>query len=108
MNGRIMRIRFNVHLLMVAVAIVGFAMAGATLVRRSNRFRALAEDQAEAEAMSLAYADDARGEGGDQQRVARGEQMADYHRKLRIKYERAARYPWLPVEPDPPEAGPPE
>jgi hypothetical protein len=28
---------------------------------------------------------------------------ADYHAALRRKYERAARYPWLPVEPDPPE-----
>jgi hypothetical protein len=26
--------------------------------------------------------------------------MAAYHRVLRIKYEPAARYPWLPVEPD--------
>jgi hypothetical protein len=29
--------------------------------------------------------------------------MAAYHRELRIKYERAARYPWLLVEPDSPE-----
>jgi hypothetical protein len=27
---------------------------------------------------------------------------ADYHAQLARKYERAARYPWLPVEPDPP------
>jgi hypothetical protein len=26
-----------------------------------------------------------------------------WHNKLRIKYQRAARYPWLPVAPDPPE-----
>lgn len=31
--------------------------------------------------------------------------LAAYHRKLSAKYQRAARYPWLPVEPDPP---PPE
>jgi hypothetical protein len=29
--------------------------------------------------------------------------MATYHRALKAKYERAVRYPWLPVEPDPPE-----
>jgi hypothetical protein len=29
--------------------------------------------------------------------------MGEYHDAMRIKYERAARYPWLPVEPDPPE-----
>ena len=28
---------------------------------------------------------------------------AAHHAALRSKYERAARYPWLPVEPDPPE-----
>jgi hypothetical protein len=25
------------------------------------------------------------------------------HLRLKDKYERAARYPWLPVDPDPPE-----
>ena len=29
--------------------------------------------------------------------------MARYHEAMRLKYERAARYPWLPVAPDPPE-----
>ena len=28
---------------------------------------------------------------------------ADHHASLVRKYEHAARYPWLPVEPDPPE-----
>ena len=32
-------------------------------------------------------------------RIAKG---AAYCDQLRAKYERAARYPWLPVEPDPP------
>ncbi len=27
----------------------------------------------------------------------------NYSRSMREKYRRAARYPWLPVEPDPPE-----
>jgi len=29
--------------------------------------------------------------------------LVPYYQSLRRKYERAARYPWLPVEPDPPE-----
>jgi uncharacterized protein HemY len=29
--------------------------------------------------------------------------LAGYHARLRAKYERAARHPWLHVEPDPPE-----
>jgi hypothetical protein len=92
---------------MVLVAIAGLAMAVAIMARRSSEFRDLAEQQADAEQMSLAYADDARGAGGDAQRVARGEQMAAYHRGLRLKYERVARYPWLPVVPDPPVPEPP-
>jgi hypothetical protein len=31
-------------------------------------------------------------------RLLRGEA---YHRKLRMKYQKDARYPWLPVAPDP-------
>jgi hypothetical protein len=29
-------------------------------------------------------------------------ELAAFHEKLKIKYQHAARYPWLPVEPDPP------
>jgi hypothetical protein len=29
--------------------------------------------------------------------------IRDRHARLKEKYRRAARYPWLPVEPDPPE-----
>jgi hypothetical protein len=32
--------------------------------------------------------------------------MAAYYDRLMEKYERAARSPWLPVEPDPPPPGP--
>ncbi|WP_435020113.1 hypothetical protein TA3x_001654 [Tundrisphaera sp. TA3] len=30
-------------------------------------------------------------------------QSAEYYGKMRAKYERASRYPWLPLPPDPPE-----
>jgi hypothetical protein len=33
----------------------------------------------------------------------RSRKLWPYFHSLRQKYERAARYPWLPVEPDPPE-----
>lgn len=39
----------------------------------------------------------------ERQRMARLLRVIDYHSQLARKYERAARYPWLPVEPDPPE-----
>ena len=97
-----MRRRISLRMLMALVAIAALIMAGVVLVKRSSEFGALAEEQEESEMASIEYADDARGESGDPQRVARGEQMAAYHRELRIKYERAATYPWLPIERDPP------
>jgi hypothetical protein len=103
-----MRRRISIRTLMALVAIAALSMAGMVLVKRSSDFRGLAEEQADSEMASLEYAADARGEGGDPQRVARGEQMAAYHRALKSKYEQAARYPWLPVERDPPEPEPPD
>jgi hypothetical protein len=35
--------------------------------------------------------------------LARRNEEIEYFIHLKHKYERAARYPWLPVEPDPPE-----
>jgi hypothetical protein len=101
------RFRLTVRRLMAAIAVVALALGLATMLKRSADFRALAAEQADAEAMSLSYADEARGANGDRQRVARGEQMAAYHRALRIKYEYAARYPWITPEPDPPIPEPP-
>jgi hypothetical protein len=37
--------------------------------------------------------------------MAAYERRGDYHAALQAKYERAARYPWLPVEPDRLEPG---
>jgi hypothetical protein len=33
----------------------------------------------------------------------RNAKLVPFHREIRLKWERAARYPWLQVEPDPPE-----
>jgi hypothetical protein len=93
---------------MALVALAAIALGVAVMALRSQEFRAMAEEQADAEELSLSYADEGRGEHGDPQRVARGEQMAAYHKALRIKYERAARYPWTTPEPDPPVPEPPE
>ena len=39
----------------------------------------------------------------DRRALERCGAMADYNAALRRKYKRGARYPWLPVSPDPPE-----
>ena len=41
---------------------------------------------------------------GHGRRMTREEvRLSDWHKSLADKYRRAALYPWLPVEPDPPE-----
>ena len=88
--------RFTVRRLMALVAMAASAMAVVTLGKRSMDFRALAVERRFNEIMSKLYADEGRGTTGDEQRVARGEQMATYHRGLKIKYERAS---WIPGSP---------
>ncbi len=73
------------------VAVVGILL-GVTIERR-NRFRKIA-DYHQAELMKLArrmkpFADD------------RSWRPLEWHESMARKYERAARFPWLPAEPDP-------
>lgn len=89
--------RFTVRQMAATVAVAGAALAGVLMVRRSARFRAIAAREAAAELMSRARPD---ADGGGL--PPRGADLAAYHRGMRLKYERAARYPWLPVAPDPP------
>jgi hypothetical protein len=97
---------FSISRLMVVVAITGLVMAVGAMAKRTKEFHALAVIQAKVEQTSFANADLARGTG-ESHRVATNEQMAAYHRSLKIKYELAAWYPWLVVEPDPPVPHPP-
>ena len=92
---------FRLRTLMIAVAVVG---VGLTLAERHRRFQRLAAYHAtkEGELRSLG--------GGlappmsliDGNSGAMVVDEWDYHVRLRRKYERAARCPWLSVEPDPP------
>jgi hypothetical protein len=65
-----MRRRISIRMLTAWVAIAALMMAGAVLVERWSEFRARVERQADFEMASLEYADDARGQRGDPQRVA--------------------------------------
>jgi hypothetical protein len=98
------RVRFTIRWLMVAVTIVGSVSATFVgLGKRADRFRALAKYHGE-QVLDLETVADGRfrvvghtrdGEPVVQTTVCR-------HAELAQKYERAARYPWLPVAPDPP------
>lgn len=126
-EGRAMRMpRFRIRTLMIAVAVVAVLTACAAGAWRLNRLSRYYRSQAailshaekrateglkdqEEELASIAKRDPlARAKLKDFEDVARhcaGQYaaLAEHAAALKLKYERAARYPWLPVEPDPPE-----
>ncbi len=86
---RLPRFRFTMRLMVVAVALAGLSLGiGSALQRRV----ALFQQRASQEAFLLGS-----------QRHPLPERKVPHHESLRRKYERAAGYPRLPVEPDPPE-----
>jgi len=75
--------RFPIRHLMAIVAIVGLAMTKAVMVQRSNDYRALARAHADAERLSVEYANQIRGLTGTGRLEARYELMSAYHRALK-------------------------
>jgi hypothetical protein len=113
---------------MIAVVFVGIALGMVSMSRRSWRMLARAEIHAREERQAIdvltrpgvlkgVAADSVHQKhqwdlGGARllatyelfdQIFASWQRRADYHGAMRRKYERAARYPWFWVEPDPPE-----
>jgi hypothetical protein len=87
------RPRFTIRRLMVAVAIAAFAFGGWQMrQRREHRLRLALKHEVLSALLRDGHAD-----------TSRDPERADRHKALHIKYEHAARYPWLPIEPDPPE-----
>jgi hypothetical protein len=108
-------LRITVGRLMIVAAVAAALMAAwvgiARLRRLSSDFRARAEQHAGIEETlrrivasdgADAPVDISLGPGLRSRRFTVWA-VAEYEAALRRKYERAARYPWLPVEPDPPE-----
>ena len=95
---------------MVVVAVVGTSVGAAMLAIRSRTYAALAalHTKSELECRRVVEAFKGRGFDGEiwSDAIAyarRCRRLVPYHAALRHKYEHAARTPWLPVEPDPPE-----
>jgi hypothetical protein len=112
------RFRFTVRRMMVAVAFAGLVLApaawGIRLLGYAEGFRrqsARMQARERRDFMACRYWRDAAetnralGVAAEKERAnaAHFERLAGYCGSLSRKYERAARYPWLPVEPDPPE-----
>ena len=100
----------------IAVAAIGLIIgAGVLLKQRRDYFLALVQSHQKEVASSTARGNALKSRFGGTsgmtlEEITRlhddyGRMMdrADHHASLARKYERAARYPWLLVEPDPPE-----
>lgn len=91
---------------MVVVAIVGLVVGlGLEGERRRRRYHARARQHAIIREdlhrfLTIVAPSDSVQFFGDRRAIA---ERVGYHGRLKVKYEQAARFPWLPVEPDPPE-----
>jgi hypothetical protein len=99
--------RMTIRRWMVAVAVVALAPGAVAMSRRSFHLRLLAilhDIEATQIRISRGWATGPDGVSRliplDDPKLVR---LAEYHEALSRKYERAANFPWLPVEPDPPE-----
>ena len=90
------RVRFTVRRMMVAVAAVALMSYGVVLWRRASEYRGRADSYGIRVIMV-----DSGLSPDDLERKNR--RLNEYYESMQRKYDRAARYPWLPVAPDPPE-----
>jgi hypothetical protein len=111
--------RIRLRSLMIIIAISAIATWGYTLWRRSAEYASKAE-QCEVEVFMykenldrIDYEEEApfhnrkRTSFSEEETIKRNqyEHLLRYAERLGRKYRRAARFPWLPVEPDPPPPG---
>lgn len=120
--------RIRIWMLMALAAVSAVAMGGWRSTREFRRLKLLSEEYAQRASRHAEYETVLKGiqttqEAGPRRddvshdpamtregyysplTLSRIRDLLAYHTSLRQKYERAARYPWLPVEPDPPEPG---
>ena len=116
---RLPGVRFTLRRLLVVIALLAVLMAAgleaARATRRAREYRQYAVAHAAFRDLSLGEAEQYRdaynhGEWADDkektqllQREAGERALARHYDTLAAKYRRAARFPWLPVEPDPPQ-----
>jgi hypothetical protein len=92
------RPQFTVRRLMVAVAIMGIVL-GVTIERRDCFRRIAAHHQAEFKKLVSRHPEIVYGHPSDEPIMRR----LEWHEPMPLKYDNAARSPWLPVVPDSPE-----
>ena len=98
------RLRFTVRRLMVAVAIVGILLgAWIGLERRRVWLQGLLERHQDRAQLCELYKFIGKLDRKPAAWIARHQARFEHHLAMMRKYERAARHPWLPLAPDPPE-----
>jgi hypothetical protein len=97
--------RFAVRTLMAVVAVAAILLWAFKMRQHSLYYEAKAAQYASKEQYHITVGDGAAGIMTDG-RIWSKEELVAFFRALRIKYERAARFPWLAVEPDPAEPHP--
>jgi hypothetical protein len=119
---RLPRMRCTVRQMMVAVAVISVVTGGTIIAKRQRVYRVRAAFHAQQEQVAAKrwrhWSQEAArlsGPAGDQSPPRSDQErelavvMVNYsrnrvahHARLRVKYERVSRYPWLPIDPDPP------
>jgi hypothetical protein len=101
---RLPRLRFTVRRLMLAVGLAGLAMGGAVWGYRMWRLSAEYERRANAARSHAGYyrPKEARYRGFSEE-AAKYKAITGYYAARARKYQRASRYPWVPIEPDQPD-----
>ena len=95
--------RMRTHRWMVAVATVALACATTDLImERKKRFALIAREHTIA-FPPISFANLDKRTERERELYARYLRIEDWHAEMVRKYRHAARYPWLPVAPDPPE-----
>jgi hypothetical protein len=91
-----------VAIVVSSLVLVGWGIVETERRSRCERFQALAEQHAR---LSLEAREWSYTLTSDRQCIRRESPtpLSLYHDRMKEKYQCAARYPWLPVEPDPPE-----
>ncbi len=97
------RVRFTVRWMMAAVAILGVTLGFYAWSRRRSEAFAIRWIHHYGKATDSGIELVKTGRMGDAARAAMLRRRMDWHCDMWQKYGHAARYPWLPVPPDPPE-----
>jgi hypothetical protein len=95
---RLPRFRFTIRRMMIVVAVVAILFWAIWLGARIHAFRWMAKYH---EARRWTQVIDTTSRGIDSRGEVISSERDRWHAALAAKYDHAARYPWLSVEPDP-------